>query len=205
MIIHGLFALNTAVQNGILGHLDTSIMAAYSISSVLFQLLKVAAIGASTAATILVGQSVGRKDPMEKLKEYTRTLQVLFAALGLVLGLLYFLLSTPLLSFYTLEPATRDLAWSFLLVQSVVIVGMSYQMPTMGGIMRGGGDAKYQMRVDLISIWGIVVPLSFCGAFLWGWSPLAVVICMNADQLFKCVPAFIGCNRFRWVRRLVKD
>ena len=72
-------------------------------------------------------------------------------------------------------------------------------------IVRGGGDAKYQMRVDLISIWGIVVPLSFCGAFLWGWSPLAVVICMNADQLFKCVPAFIGCNRFRWVRRLVKD
>ena len=205
MIVHGLFALNTAVQNGILGHLDTSIMAAYSISSVLFQLLKVAAIGASTAATILIGQSVGRKDSMEKLKEYTRTLQVLFAALGLVLGILYFLLSTPLLSFYTLEPETRELAWQFLLVQSVVIVGMSYQMPTMGGIMRGGGNAKYQMVVDLISIWGIVVPLSFFGAFLWGWSPLAVVICMNADQLFKCVPAFIGCNRYRWVRRMVKD
>ena len=205
MIVHGLFALNTAVQNGILGHLDTSIMAAYSISSVLFQLLKVAAIGASTAATILIGQSVGRKDPMEQLKAYNRTLQVLFAALGLLLGGLYFLLSTPLLSFYTLEAETRELAWQFLLVQSVVIVGMSYQMPTMGGIMRGGGNAKYQMVVDLISIWGIVVPLSFFGAFLWGWSPLAVVICMNADQLFKCVPAFIGCNRYRWVRRMVKD
>ena len=84
-------------------------------------------------------------------------------------------------------------------------MGMSYQMPTMGGIMRGGGNSKYQMMVDLISIWGIVVPLSLLGAFLWGWSPLAVVICMNADQLFKCVPAFIGCNRYHWVRRLVKE
>lgn len=205
MIIHGLFALNTAVQNGILGHMDTSIMAAYSISSVLFQLLKVAAIGASTAATILIGQSVGRKDSMETLKAYTRTLQVLFVALGFVLGVLYFLLSTPLLSFYTLEESTYELAWNFLLVQSVVIVGMSYQMPTMGGIMRGGGNAKYQMVVDLIGIWGIALPLSFLGAFLWGWSPLAVVICMNSDQLFKCVPAFIGCNRYRWVRRMVKD
>ena len=205
MLIQGLFGLNTAVQNAVLGHLDTSIMAAYSISTVLFQLLKVAAIGASAAATILVGQSVGRKDPPEKIKEYARTLQVLFAGLGLTLGILYYLLSIPLLSFYSLEPATHELARSFLLVQAVVIMGMSYQMPTMGGIMRGGGNAKYQMKVDLVSIWGIVVPLSLCGAFLWNWSPLAVVICMNADQLFKCIPAFIGCNRFRWVRRMVKD
>lgn len=205
MLIHGLFALNTAVQNAVLGHLDYSIMAAYSISSVLFQLLKVASMGSSSAATILIAQSVGRNDPLETLKEYTRTSQVLFAAIGIVSGLLYYLLSVPLLSFYALEPATHDLAHSFLLVQAVVIVGTSYQMPTMGGIMRGGGSANYQMVVDLISIWGIVVPLSFCGAFLWNWSPLAVVICMNADQIFKCVPAFIGCNRYRWIRRLVKD
>ena len=205
MVIQGLFGLNTAVQNAILGHLDTSIMAAYSISSVLFQLLKVAAIGACNAATILIGQSIGRNDPLPRVKEYARSLQVLFAGLGLSLGVLYCLLSIPLLSFYTLEPATHDLARSFLLVQAVVIMGMSYQMPTMGGIMRGGGNAKYQMTVDLISIWGIVVPLSLLGAFVWNWSPLAVVICMNADQLFKCVPAFIGCNRYRWVRRMVKE
>lgn len=205
MLIQGLFGLNTAVQNAVLGHLDTSIMAAYSISTVLFQLLKVAAIGASSAATILIGQSVGRNDALESVKEYARTLQVLFAGLGITLGLLYYLLSIPLLSFYSLEPGTDSLARSFLLVQSVVIIGMSYQMPTMGGIMRGGGNARYQMVVDLISIWGVVVPLSLCGAFLWHWSPLAVVICMNADQLFKCVPAFLGCNRYRWVRRLVKD
>ena len=205
MLIQGLFGLNTAVQNAVLGHLDTSIMAAYSISTVLFQLLKVAAIGASSAATILMGQSVGRNDPLETVREYTRTLQLLFAGLGVTLGVLYDLLSIPLLSFYTLEPGTHELAQKFLLVQAVVIMGMSYQMPTMGGIMRGGGNSKYQMMVDLISIWGIVVPLSLLGAFLWGWSPLAVVICMNADQLFKCVPAFIGCNRYRWVRRLVKE
>lgn len=205
MVIQGLFGLNTAVQNAVLGHLDTSIMAAYSISTVLFQLLKLASIGASAAATILIGQSIGRNDPLPQVKEFSRTLQVLFVGLGLTLGILYFLLSLPLLSFYSLEPITHQLARSFLLVQAVVIMGTTYQMPTMGGIMRGGGNARYQMTVDLISIWGIVVPLSLCGAFLWGWSPLAVVICMNADQLFKCVPAFIGCNRYRWVRRMVKE
>lgn len=202
LVVHGLWGLNNAVQSGILGNMHYSVMAAYSISTVLFQLLKVAAVGASTAATILIGQCVGSGDP-ERLREYTRTLQVLFAGVGIVLGLLYFLMRIPLLSFYTLAEETREMANHFLLVQCVVIVGMSYQMPVLGGILRGGGSSRYQMIIDLVSIWGIVLPLSWCGAFLWDWSPLAVVICLNADQIFKCVPAFLLCNRYRWVRRLV--
>lgn len=38
---------------------------------------------------------------------------------------------------------------------SVVMVGMSYQMPTNGGIIRGSGSIAYSMKVDLISTWGL--------------------------------------------------
>lgn len=34
------------------------------------------------------------------------------------------------------------------------MVGMSYQMPTNGGIIRGSGSIAYSMKVDLISTWG---------------------------------------------------
>lgn len=49
---------------------------------------------------------------------------------------------------------------------SVVMVGMSYQMPTNGGIIRGSGSIAYSMKVDLISTWGIVIPL--CGQGISG-------------------------------------
>lgn len=49
---------------------------------------------------------------------------------------------------------------------SVVMVGMSYQMPTNGGIIRGSGSIAYSMKVDLISTWGIVI-LCPCLWHLW--------------------------------------
>lgn len=85
---------------------------------------------------------------------------------------------------------------------SVVMVGMSYQMPTNGGIIRGSGSIAYSMKVDLISTWGIVIPLSMFMAFVVKASPAMVVCCLNADQIFKCVPAFLKCNYGHWIKNM---
>ena len=85
---------------------------------------------------------------------------------------------------------------------SVVMLGMSYQMPTNGGIIRGSGSIAYSMKVDLISTWGIVIPLSMFMAFVVKASPAVVVCCLNADQIFKCVPAFLKCNYGHWIKNM---
>ena len=85
---------------------------------------------------------------------------------------------------------------------SVVMVGMSYQMPTNGGIIRGSGSIAYSMKVDLISTWGIVILLSMFMAFVVKASPAVVVCCLNADQIFKCVPAFLKCNYGHWIKNM---
>ena len=96
------------------------------------------------------------------------------------------------------------MANSFLLVFCVTGFGMSYQMPTQTGIIRGGGDTRFVLINDLISIWGIVLPVSALAAFVLHWPPVAVVICLNADQVFKCGAASIHCNRYRWIKKLTK-
>ena len=55
------------------------------------------------------------------------------------------------------------MANTFLIILSVICVGMTYQMPTNNGIIRGGGNALFVVKMDLISIWCIVLPLSFLG------------------------------------------
>lgn len=106
------------------------------------------------------------------------------------------------LSVYQLSPKTREMANTFLIILSVVMVGMSYQMPTNGGIIRGSGSIAYSMKVDLISTWGIVIPLSMFMAFVVNASPAVVVCCLNADQIFKCVPAFLKCNYGHWIKNM---
>ena len=68
-----------------------------------------------------------------------------------------------------------------------------------------GGDAMYVVKMDLISIWGIVIPVSFIMAFVVEAPPAVVVCCLNADQIFKCIPAFVKSNYGNWVRKLTRD
>lgn len=121
--------------------------------------------------------------------------------MGLICGILLFFIRIPVLSLYQLSLETREMANTFLIILSVVMVGMSYQMPTNGGIIRGSGSIAYSMKVDLIST-GDRDSLSLFMAFVVNASPAIVVCCLNADQIFKCVPAFLKCNYGHWIKNM---
>lgn len=199
-----IFGSSILLQTVILGHMNDSAIAANSVASTLFQMLKVASIGASSAASILIGKAIGSGE-MGKIRSYTQTLQLMFVGIGLVTSALLFILRVPIVNLYTdLSPETREMALDFILVLCVTGFGTAYQMPTATGIIRGGGDGRFVMINDIISIWGIVIPLSFLAAFVFKWPPVAVVICLNSDQVFKCGAAFIKCNRYRWMKKLTR-
>ncbi len=199
-----IFGSSILLQTVILGHMSDSAIAANSVASTLFQMLKVASIGASSAASILIGKAIGSGE-MGKIKSYTQTLQLMFVGIGLITSALLFLLRVPIVNLYTdLSPDTRQMSLDFILVLCVTGFGTAYQMPTATGIIRGGGDGRFVMINDIISIWGIVIPLSFLAAFVFNWPPVAVVICLNSDQVFKCGAAFIKCNRYRWMKKLTR-
>ncbi len=198
-----MWGVSNAVQTVILGHMDTSAMAAYSISSTLFLLLKVTSVGAASAASVLIGQEIGRGG--ERIKEYSRSLQLIFICIGVILGISLFTLKNLMLRLYNISDKTRELANAFFTLQSIVIMTMSYQMPVNIGIIRGGGDTKYVMILDFISIWLIVMPLSLYAAFGLKASAAVVVGCLNSDQVFKCIPAAIYVNFCNWQKKLTRN
>lgn len=198
-----LWGVANALQTVILGHMSDSAIAAQSISNTLFLLLKVTSVGAASAASIIIGKVIGSGD-FKKLREYVRTLQGIFVAIGLSLAALFTLVRFPLLSIYNISDETRRLANAFMTIQTITICTMSYQMPTNTGIIRGGGDTKFVLILDIVSIFIIVLPLSALSAFVWHLSPIAVTFILNSDQIFKCIPAFIRANRYKWVRQLTR-
>lgn len=201
LVIQGLWGVNTALQTAILGHMTAAAIAANSAASNLFLMVKSAAVGAASAASVTMGKTIGSGD-LKLAKLYSKKLQKLFVVMGIICGVLLFFIRIPVLSLYQLSPETREMANTFLIILSVVMLGMSYQMPTNGGIIRGSGSIAYSMKVDLISTWAIVIPLSMFMAFVVKASPAIVVCCLNADQIFKCVPAFLKCHYGHWIKTM---
>ena len=203
VLVAAMFGCSTALQTVILGHMSDNAIAANSVSTSLYQTLKVAAIGASAATAIIIGKAVGQGD-MKKIKEYTKTLQIIFLIIATIMSVTLFILRTPILSLYDLDTETYRLANAFILVLCITGFGTAYEMPVLTGIVRGGGDAAFILKNDIISIWCIVLPLSFLAAFKFGWPAEVVVFCLNFDQLFKCVAAAIKANNYSWIKKLTR-
>lgn len=204
LFVQGLWGVNTALQTVILGHMKATAIAANSVASTLFLMVKSTAVGASSAASVIIGKTIGTGD-IARVKEYSGRLQKMFIVIGVLSGIFLFFIRIPVLGLYDLQPATKVMANAFLIILSVVCVGMSYQMPTNNGIIRGGGNAMFVVKMDLVSIWMIVLPLSFIMAFVVKASPIVVVCCLNADQIFKCVPAFLESHYGNWIRKLTRE
>lgn len=138
LVTNGLWGVNTALQTAILGHMTAAAIAANSAASNLFLLVKSTAVGAASAAGVMIGKAIGGGD-MEQVKQYARRLQKVFLGIGICSGIALFFLRIPVLALYDLRPETKAMANTFLMILSAVDVGMSYQMPTNTGIVRGGG------------------------------------------------------------------
>lgn len=199
-----LWGISVPMQTAILGHLSADAIAANSVATTFYQYLKVIVIAMSSVSAVMIGNAIGRGD-MKRIKSDARTMSVIDVAIGLVLGVALFLLRCPLLSMYSLTDTAADMAMNLILIMSFIMVGMSYQMPVSFGLIQGGGDTGFTMKMNLISTWCIVMPLSFLAAFWWKWPVEAVVLVIQSDQIFKGLPTFLRFRNYQWMKKLTKE
>ena len=203
-----LWAVSVPMQTAILGHLPgadaSDAIAANSVAMTFYQYLKVVVAAMASASGVVMGQSVGRGD-MRRIRSDARTLSVLDIGIGIFLAALLFFLRTPLLSMYSLSDTALRYADQIMIILCFVMVGMSYQMPVCNGVLRGSGDTKFTMWLNLISVWAIVMPLSFLAAFVWKLPVPLVVLCIQSDQIFKGLPVFLRVRSGKWIRHLTRD
>jgi putative MATE family efflux protein len=198
-----LWGVSVPMQTAILGHLSADAIAANSVATTFYQYLKVIVMAMSSTSAVMIGNAIG-KGELKRIKSDARTLAVLDVVIGLILGIILILLRHPLLSLYNLSDSATTMALHLIVIMGFIMVGMSYQMPVSFGIIQGGGDAGFTMKMNMISTWCIVMPLSFMAAFWWKLPVEWVVVVIQSDQIFKGLPTFIRMRSYRWIKKLTR-
>ncbi|GHV69986.1 MATE family efflux transporter [Spirochaetia bacterium] len=195
-----------STQIAILGRLGAEILAANTIAANLHQMLGVLVYAIAGASGVIIGRTVGSGD-IEKVKSYAGTLQVIFLAFGLLTGIIIFTLKDLILAlgFPNISAEAHIYALQFLTVFSVTIVGTSYQMSVLTGIVRAGGATHFVLINDLFHVWLIVIPSALLSAFVFHFPPVVTFACLKSDQVLKCIMAVIKLNRWDWMRKLTRD
>ena len=198
------WAVSIPIQTAILGHISSDALAANNIASTFYQYAKVVTFAMSSCSGVMIANAIGKGD-RELVKQEGRTLSVIDVFLGIALAALLFFLRKPLLSLYTLTPGALALADSLIILQAVIMLGMAYQMPVSFGVIQGGGDAGFVVKMNSICTWCIVIPLTFMGAYWWHVPIVLLVLIIQSDQLFKCIPVFVRFRKYTWIKKLTRD
>ncbi len=199
----GSWGIAMGVQTAILGRLGASAISANSIATTLFQVVSVLHQSSANAAGVIIGTTVGKGD-IPRVKEYSKTLQLLFVAVGIVAGSIIFFAKAPIISLYNVTADSARLSDVFLTVLSVTVVGTAYQMPALTGIVSGGGSTRFVLFNDMIFMWGIVLPLSALSAFVFRFPVWVTFSLLKCDQILKCAVAAVKVNRFRWIKDVTR-
>lgn len=198
------WSVNMLGQTWILGRFDGSVMTATSISGQLHNMMYIAMNGLSSAVGIIIGKTVGA-GRIDKIREYSRTTQVIFLCVGLLSGLAVHLLRDPFIALYTdASPAAVEYSRQFINVISITIIGTCYQAACLFGLVKSGGDISFVFKNDTIFVFLVVLPSAIIASYL-GAPAWVVFACLKCDQILKCFVAVVKINRYNWMKNLTRE
>lgn len=197
------WSVNMLANSMILGKYTSEVMAATSIAGMLSNLAYVFINGLSNAVGVITGKTVGQ-GLFEKMKEYAKTVQVIFLCLGVITSIGVFLIKNPFISMYNTSIEGAAYASEFINVLAVTTVGTCYQASCLFGLVKSGGDISFVFKNDSIFVFCVVLPSAIISSYL-GAPPWVVFACLKCDQILKCFVAVVKINRFNWMKNLTRE
>ena len=185
----------------ILGRLGSDAVAANSIASVMKNLIACFCMGLGAGGAILVGNELGAGE-LERGREYGgRVVKAALISGAISCGILVAL--TPVIvQLADLTPQAQEYLRFMIVVCGINLIGMSNNTAVISGIFTAGGDTRFGLVCDCITLWLIVVPLGMLAAFVWKLPLQIVYIIICMDEIVKLPAVFHHYKKYKWVRNL---
>ena len=188
----------------IMGHLGSDAVAANSIASIVRSMIASLCWGIAAGVGIILGGMLGRNEFDEAKKaggSFVRFSILIGAGSGLVI-----LALTPLiLHSIHLEPQAQFYLKYMMFMAAYYIIGNSLNSTIIGGIFPSGGDTRFGMICDVITLWCVVVPIGMIGAFVLNLPVLAVAFILTLDEFVKIPAVYRHYMKYKWVRNITKE
>ena len=189
----------------IMGHLGNDATAANSIAGIVRHIIASVCWAMATAAGIIIGKMLGAGE-LEKAKRCGGRFVRLSLLIGVGCGLIILGLTPLALMIPTdMSPVAHGYMKWMLLMGTYYIIGNSLNSTVIGGIFPAGGDTKFGMICDCVTLWCVVVPLGLLAAFVWKLPVVAVAAVLTLDEFVKIPAVYLHYMKYKWVKNITRD
>lgn len=188
----------------ILGHLNNDMVAAASVATTIRDLFTTVCFGISAAGTVILGKDLGA-DKLELAQKDATSLCKITFIFAILLATVMVILRHPMMSLFTLTERAYNYLDLMMIISSYYIIGQAMNTLWIAGIFRSGGNTKFGLICDTITMWGVSVPLGFLSAFVFKFPPMLVYFLLCMDEFWK-MPVVIKYYRSnKWMNNITRD
>lgn len=185
----------------VMGHLGTDAVAANSIANIAKNLIVCLCYGLGGAGGIIVGNELGA-DRFKEARQAGKKLLKASVVCGILTGMLLLVLSPLIVRLVDLTPTAKAYLKGMLLMSSYYLAGKSINSMTISGIFPAGGDSRFGLVCDAVTLWCVTVPLGCLCAFVLKLPVLVVYFVLNLDEVIKLPAVFGHYRKYGWVRNI---
>jgi putative MATE family efflux protein len=174
----------------------TAVLAAHQIGLRIQSFAFMPGFGFAIAATALVGQNLGAKNPDHAEKSGWEAAKFSVAVMSII-GLGIFALAEPIARAFIGDPVV--VAYSILFIRihaiSIPAVGIFFAID---GALRGAGDTRFPLMTSLSGMYLIRIPLGLLFAFVLGWGIIGVWIPLVIEYYYRSAVITTHFRRGKW-------
>ena len=203
MLNESMWALGNLLYSSIFGHMGTGAYASITVVKSIEELTSVAVMGLCSSCAVMIGSAIGRGDvPLCKL--CARRHMQLTVGLSVLIGVSMLALRQPLLSLFGVSQAVREDALAVLAICALEMVLHNVPAILVMGIFRAGGDTRYGLIIDCITMYLIGLPLTMLTGLYLHWSvPMTYLVMYLSEDIVKCAAYLLHYRSGKWIRPVI--
>lgn len=176
--------------------------AAVQIAAPIQNLFMVMGIGIGAGCGILIANTLGVED-REKAIQYSRKCLKMAAFVSAVMGLCFIISAPMILINYNVSNEIKADTFKIMCIIAFIMMFKTVNYTAIVGILRNGGDTKFCLMLDAVSVWFIGVPAAFLGAYVFKLPIYIIVAMVNGEELFKFVFSLWRVLSNKWANCIV--
>ena len=196
-----LWGLGNSMYKVVMGHMEgsTEILAARALAGNIEDICTVAIFAISGTTAIIVGREIGAGQGRESVYQAGAAMDTLALLCGGVIGLLltaaaWWVLPWAVYPRFLLSGTASKTATMMLTFTGVFLALRAFNSNNTVGVLRGGGDVRAAMRIDILPLWCVALPLAALFGLVLKWGIFWVYVGITMEQLTKFGA---GVRRFR--------
>lgn len=143
---------------------------------------------------------------LKQAREYGDRVFRLAVFTGAVSGLILLAVS-PVLNIFTgsLSVQAHSYLKNMMYICTYYMVGKSVNATVIAGIFCAGGDTKFGLKCDAVTMWVVLIPAGMLAAFVFKLPVMAVYFIISMDEVIKVPAVYAHYKKYRWVRNLTEN